>query len=539
MAALTTISIVLCLVFGFFLIRRSRHAVIRSATLSFCLLTILGAVLMLLSNYFHTSVESDSHCAAQVWLLSFGFSLLFSPLFIRTFRTWRIITTHRLTMLKLRDSDMILSVGGFILVDCIINGVWTGWRGMKSKIIVVDPVRPSYNYITCDYSESMGFVYTHLVLKCGFLLFGIALTWLVRNIPSNFNESSYIGMCIYNVSIVICFVVPLISANVGGYTTIYLIRAFAIMFVSLTTVLVLYFPKLLLIASAGRISRSGLAAATGESPLHLTPLDVRPGSELPNKPTGKMMEGGVDGTGGGENKNTKTANGATITKGKSGGSATAVGPVIHRVDINSNLSYSEHAATAHTGLGSGGAFSSVAGGGEHGYTKYIIHSNIPGGVVEGMASGGVEYQSPMSNNELDEDQQPQAHHYPAHSQHHHHDESLAANSQHHHHARDGSGSSTVGTGSMHHTNNRQLLETPTPAIGRFTSIPLGSGAGTVGAGAANKVDDRDTPSVAAAAVTSESDQNNDALHSSMAGVTQPNSLEAHNNSTDIPGVPNN
>jgi hypothetical protein len=111
-------------------------------------------------------------------------------------------------------------------------------------VVVVDALRPMYNYITCDYSTSLGFVYAHVAIKCGLLMFGVALTWLARNTPSQFNESSFIGICIYNVSIVICFIVPILSADLGGRESVYLIRAFVIMFITVTTVLVLYIPKL-------------------------------------------------------------------------------------------------------------------------------------------------------------------------------------------------------------------------------------------------------------------------------------------------------
>lgn len=51
-------------------------------------------------------------------------------------------------------------------------------------------------------------------------------------------------MCIYNVSVTICFVLPILSSGVGGRSSSYLIRAFAILFVCVSTVGILYIPKL-------------------------------------------------------------------------------------------------------------------------------------------------------------------------------------------------------------------------------------------------------------------------------------------------------
>jgi hypothetical protein len=176
----------------------------------------------------------------------------FCSSFVVRSQIWKIFfSTKQLVVVKMKDSEMMIAVAGFILVDIIINAAWAGVDGMKAVTVVVDPLRPMY--ITCDYSGSIGFVFAHVALKCGLLLCGIALTWLVRNTPSQFNESSFIGICIYNVSIVICFVVPIISADLGGRATIYLIRAFAIIFVTLTTVSILYIPKLINIYSATQL----------------------------------------------------------------------------------------------------------------------------------------------------------------------------------------------------------------------------------------------------------------------------------------------
>lgn len=82
-AAFTGASLAACLGMLLALLGHARHAAVRAATPSFCALTVLGAMLMLLSNFVATLVATDAHCAAQVWLLSVGFTLLFSALFIK------------------------------------------------------------------------------------------------------------------------------------------------------------------------------------------------------------------------------------------------------------------------------------------------------------------------------------------------------------------------------------------------------------------------------------------------------------------------
>jgi len=244
MAAITSVAIAYCLSWYVFLAKHIRHPVIRASTPSFCALIILGAVLMLMSNYFHTLVEHDSDCSAQLWLLTIGFTLIFSCLFIKTARIWKIFFgSKKLTVVKMKDSDLLVTVAAFLCADIIINAVWEGVDGMNSKFVVPDPNRKAESYYTCDYNHTaLAFVYTHLAVKCGLLLFGIGLTWAVRNTPSQFNESTYIGLGIYNVSLIICFVVPILASNAAGRDS-YLIRAFAIIFVACSTITLLYVPK--------------------------------------------------------------------------------------------------------------------------------------------------------------------------------------------------------------------------------------------------------------------------------------------------------
>ena len=65
-AALNGLCMLVCLVLMVLVGANYRAAVIRAATPSFCLVTILGAMLMLASVFFSSLVVSDADCAAQV-----------------------------------------------------------------------------------------------------------------------------------------------------------------------------------------------------------------------------------------------------------------------------------------------------------------------------------------------------------------------------------------------------------------------------------------------------------------------------------------
>lgn len=288
MIAVNSLCILVCIGLIVAVAMHHKSPVIRAATPSFCIVTLLGAIVMLCSNYFETLVVNDAHCAAQVWLLSIGFTLTYASCFVKTFRSararartqapschcwycflvllvscalaallcarlvcfriWRIFGGQKLQVLKMRDADLLLAVGVFVLVDLILNAAWAASEGMRAVRITVDPIRPAYDYLTCSYPPgALAVVYLHLAIKGGMLLFGAGLTFLVRNVPSQFNESSLLGLSIYNTSFAVVFVVPILAVHLGGRETVYLIRSGSIMFIAITTVSLLYVPKLLLL----------------------------------------------------------------------------------------------------------------------------------------------------------------------------------------------------------------------------------------------------------------------------------------------------
>jgi len=108
-------------------------------------------------------------------------------------------------------------------------------------------VRPSYNYLQCNWSDGTGYVYAHVVLKGALLLCGAVLAYAVRNVPSAFNESSLIALAIYNTTFIIAFIVPILAVGLGGRITGMLLRGYVILFVAVSTAALLYLPKLILL----------------------------------------------------------------------------------------------------------------------------------------------------------------------------------------------------------------------------------------------------------------------------------------------------
>jgi hypothetical protein len=155
----------------------------------------------------------------------------------------------------MKDVDLFKIVVVMVLIDVVVNTIWQVADGMPTVLVVSDELRPKYNYFKCDYSSStaVGLMYLHMILKASIVAGGIVLTWAVRNVPATFNDSLLLTACIYNITIIACFVIPIISTGIGGRKTTIMVRTFAIMFISLSTQLLLYAPKLYAISTGADI----------------------------------------------------------------------------------------------------------------------------------------------------------------------------------------------------------------------------------------------------------------------------------------------
>ena len=52
-----------------------------------------------------------------------------------------------------------------------------------------------------------------------------------------------VALSIYNTSFIICFILPIIAVGLGGRSTVFMIRGFAIIFVAISTIALLFVPK--------------------------------------------------------------------------------------------------------------------------------------------------------------------------------------------------------------------------------------------------------------------------------------------------------
>lgn len=70
---------------------------------------------------------------------------------------------------------------------------------------------------------------------------------------------------IYNVTFILAFVIPILGVGLGGRRTVYLVRDFAVMFVSMSTLALLYVPKMMMLMAGGKAGAGAAGATDGNN----------------------------------------------------------------------------------------------------------------------------------------------------------------------------------------------------------------------------------------------------------------------------------
>lgn len=218
---------------------------IQNASPLFCYLIVLGIILSTISVAMWVKAE-HAMCVLRGWLLALGTSLIFGSLFVREWRLLWIFKNTRTDRRIITNMDLIKGLAVIITLNLIVLIVWTAvappYRTRSIDIGSDDEV--TYE---CDVSfPSSVFIIILIVLQALLLAFDCVVAFLLRNIPSSFNESKYVAFTIYNSAIMMIVAIVLVIVFNDDKTAVLVIIALTILFGCLVALLVLFAPKLYL-----------------------------------------------------------------------------------------------------------------------------------------------------------------------------------------------------------------------------------------------------------------------------------------------------
>ncbi|KAK8734405.1 hypothetical protein OTU49_006172, partial [Cherax quadricarinatus] len=131
-------------------------------------------------------------CSLRVWLREIGFSLAYGALMLKTWRISVIFRVRSAKAVKITDLDLMKRLG-------IIVGVFSVFLAIRTVVapphVIVSMTADDLKAFLCS-TDWWDHVFTAMEMM--FLVWGIRLCIMVRKAPSEFNESKYISLAIYN-----------------------------------------------------------------------------------------------------------------------------------------------------------------------------------------------------------------------------------------------------------------------------------------------------------------------------------------------------
>ncbi|XP_067631335.1 uncharacterized protein [Eurosta solidaginis] len=201
----TSILILACTVIGllppaaWFTFRYQQVKVVRAASPALLRVIALGAFFIYCTNIVMYPNPNLYTCTARIWLREIGFSLTYGALMLKTWRISVIFRVRSAKAVKITDAALLKRLG----IICGVIGTCLLVRTLVSPPdVVVGRTADDLKAFLCktDYWD-----YTFTSMEVLFLAWGVRLCIMVRKAPSEFNESRFISMAIYNEFLMTCF----------------------------------------------------------------------------------------------------------------------------------------------------------------------------------------------------------------------------------------------------------------------------------------------------------------------------------------------
>ncbi|XP_077997430.1 metabotropic glycine receptor-like [Glandiceps talaboti] len=198
------VCMLMVLILMILIFRLRKFKVIRHDSPYMLEIVLFGALLLygaVVTRYFSPDTLI---CFLVRWLREWGFAVAYGTLILKTYRILAIFQTRSATRVLVRDRDLMKWLGLILFILAGYLAAWTGYsvdemtncgRDMLDIGVVQED---DLKYYICKTNwwdiaiEAAEFL---------FLIFGIYLCYLVRSAPSEYNETRYISIAIYNETI--------------------------------------------------------------------------------------------------------------------------------------------------------------------------------------------------------------------------------------------------------------------------------------------------------------------------------------------------
>lgn len=249
---------------------RWKHRIIRLAQREFLVLMLLGALVAFTGPLLALGPLDDFKCAALPCFTSIGYTLLFGPLFVKTWRVSVLMRNNKMRRMKIMNNMLYKRLFAlFAATSIMLVAMW-----------IVDPALPSTHSETV--SDASGSIHLVPFQSCEvdtgtmgmlmiFLLgamtaYGCFVSYQIRNVSSELSEARWIFLSVYNGALLSLITLAVVLGLDLSYSVMHQFASLGIFLTCTVTISLIMGPKIMNIHNNVSLSTgAGTTTATGAS----------------------------------------------------------------------------------------------------------------------------------------------------------------------------------------------------------------------------------------------------------------------------------
>ncbi|KAJ3412112.1 hypothetical protein HDV05_001206 [Chytridiales sp. JEL 0842] len=245
--ALTTIVVLLCFGTAAGVLYWQKEKVIMAASVPFSLVIIWGLITVGFYPLALTGVPENYKCVVEIWILPAGFAVVMGSFLSKSYRVYKIFSNTFSRAKSVSNRDVMIWTSIIVLGDLIISAVWTIYDHPKVSWVLNKLPSGSYEYMSICQSTNVTastiFTAVMFAYNAMLLVLAVILSVVMRKVPSEFQESTTMGIVTYAYFTILVFIVPISYAFKLDATTVVILKAAACYACVLVNIFVLFFPK--------------------------------------------------------------------------------------------------------------------------------------------------------------------------------------------------------------------------------------------------------------------------------------------------------
>ncbi|KAJ3183073.1 hypothetical protein HDU87_007495 [Geranomyces variabilis] len=218
-------------------------AVIKRGSWKSLFLIAMGLAIIDVAPLLYVGTVKNGVCVAQPFVLNIGFGLVFSNLMAKTWRVFRvslriagkhsnrvifltsivqIFNNRKMMSRPISDIQIIIFTSAILAVECVLSIIWVAVSTPVPTTLWLNDVQLVVVCKSPNDTFQQAMTWICVVFNGSLLALTTILSFSTRKVVSEYNETKWIGLSVYNIVAVSALFIPLV------YTTAFASFAFAL-----------------------------------------------------------------------------------------------------------------------------------------------------------------------------------------------------------------------------------------------------------------------------------------------------------------------